>query len=111
MPRALDPNGPSVQLAPIRVPSNLAARLEAFASRPALFRPSLSAVVRAALEAGITALEAGSPTASPVGYTPAVACAPPAQRTPRKRKPSDEKRAAERAAARAAREAASTPET
>lgn len=96
MPKALDPNGPSVQLAPIRVPATLAARLDAFVLRPALFRPSLAAVTRAALEAGIAVLESGAPA--------------PAQHTPRKRKPSDEKRAAERAAARAAREAKSTTE-
>lgn len=103
MPKALDSNGPSVQLAPIRVPATLAARLEAFVLRPALFRPSLAAVTRAALEAGIAVLESGAPTSA--RHAPA-----PAQHTPRKRKPSDEKRAAERAAARAAREAKSTTE-
>lgn len=104
MPKALDPHGPSVQLAPIRVPATLAARLEAFVLRPSLFPPSLAAVTRAALEAGIAVLESGALVA-PTRQAPA-----PAQRTPRKRKPSDEKRAAERAAARAAREAQATPE-
>lgn len=104
MPKALDSNGPSVQLAPIRVPATLAARLEAFVLRPSLFPPSLAAVTRAALEAGIAVLESGALVA-PTRQAPA-----PAQRTPRKRKPSDEKRAAERAAARAAREAQATPE-
>lgn len=101
MPKALDPHGSSVQLAPIRVPATLAARLEAFVLRPAMFRPSLAAVTRAALEAGIAVLESGAPTSARHA---------PAQHTPRKRKPSDEKRAAERAAARAAREAKSTTE-
>lgn len=108
MPKALDPHGPSVQLAPIRVPATLAARLEAFVLRPSLFPPSLAAVTRAALEAGIAVLESGALVA-PTRQAPAPAPAP-AQRTPRKRKPSDEKRAAERAAARAAREAQATPE-
>lgn len=106
MPKALDPHGPSVQLAPIRVPATLAARLEAFVLRPSLFPPSLAAVTRAALEAGIAVLESGALVA-PTRQVPAPS---PAQRTPRKRKPSDEKRAAERAAARAAREAQATPE-
>lgn len=104
MPKALSPDGPSVQLAPVCVPAALAARLEAFVLRPSLFPPSLAAVTRAALEAGITVLESGALVA-PTRQAPA-----PAQRTPRKRKPSDEKRAAERAAARAAREAQATPE-
>ena len=105
MPKALDPHGSSVQLAPIRVPATLAARLEAFVLRPALVRPSLAAVTRAALEAGIAVLESGVPEAPRQAPSSA-----PAQHTPRKRKPSDEKRAAERAAARAAREAKSTTE-
>lgn len=98
MPKALSDTA-SVQLAPVRVRAEVAARIAAYVARPSPFPPSASAVIRASIEAGLDVLERGAPVPS-VPIAPAVQCAP--ARAPRPRRSSDEKRAAERDAARAA---------
>ena len=104
MPKPLSESR-SVVLAPTHVTAATAARIAAYVARPALFRPSASAVVRAAIEAGLDVLE----RAAPMPIALAVECAPAAaplpvrpvpqiERAPRKPKPSDAKRSTARAA-------------
>lgn len=106
MPKPLSESR-SVVLAPTHVTAATAARIAAYVARPSLFRPSTSAVVRAAIEAGIDVLERA---AVPLPITLAVECAPAAvplpvrpvpqieraPRAPRKPKTGDAKRSTAR---------------